>query len=174
MLTRRPSLRERYKQSLSKRLCNSNLSSLPHLQTHGLVTGQIQTNKFAADIEIYFSSCQFKFVAPTVFCSEPWLRNDMHWHCCQINDSTKHGLCWVYPEEWKRAHRNKSQTKTIEEGSEWLLNNVTDLLEKHWVGHRLGIKYWKKEWPQWFHADVGTAQYLHEMRTLGTPSNWQT
>ncbi len=174
MLTRKFSIRERFRCSLSKSLLNSKILPPLYRKYDSRITGEIQTEQFMANIEIHFPSCQFKFVAPTIFCSELWLKNDIHWHCNKLKGSSIHVLCWVHPEEWKKAHRKKSQTKTIEEGSEWLLNNVTDLLEKHWVGTKLGIKYWKKEWLQWLHEEEGIEEFFSEIKSQEIPSNWKT
>lgn len=132
-----------------------------------------------ATIEILFIPSLLKQQAPIVLCDEEWVRRELDWHCLRgggpnqaWNDRRR--LCWIHPGEWLLAHSGKKPLSlVIEEGGNWLQNNVTQLLTYHWIGHELGIKQWREEWGGWGHGDIGTRQFLEERKALGHPNNWK-
>lgn len=144
------------------------------------ISGVVRGDAYRARIDIVFRPEHLKKSAPIVFCEENWIRRNLDWHCFRAKGSNdawekEDRLCWIHPLEWQQAHHHqlKRLTLVIEEGSEWLKNNVIKLLDRHWVGHELGIKKWKSEWGGWGHGQSGTNQFLSELKNNGHPKNWQ-
>lgn len=144
------------------------------------ISGSVVTSICTARIEILFRPNHLKSCAPIVFCDEEWIRKEIDWHCFKNklgHESWKdsYRLCWIHPYEWTRAHYHqlKRLPSVIEEGSSWLKNNISKLLERHWIGHILGIKTWKPEWGGWAHGDRGSKEFLNECKMDGMPYNWE-
>jgi hypothetical protein len=143
------------------------------------ITGDLTQPDYQAKVNIVFCPSKLKKLAPIVYCNESWIRRENDWHCLRVNVEGHqwHGhqqMCWIHPAEWRLAHseQRKRINSVINEGSEWLRNNLTQLLGCHWVGHFLGIKKWRPEWGGWAHGDEGTREFMSESRSNGLPHNW--
>lgn len=144
------------------------------------ISGYIKESRYCAKISIVYNPDNLRIEVPIVFCHEEWIRRDLDWHCFRsYSESNIWGdldrLCWIHPKEWRLAndYSEKSLWLVINEGSEWLKNNITKLLDRHWIGHTLGLISWKKEWSGWLHGEKGTAEFLNELKRQGHPVNWQ-
>lgn len=145
-----------------------------------ILTGDLRRRKYQARIEIAFKASEFKSSTPLVFCNEEWIRKELDWHCYQAPEKNgifaeKHRLCWIHPLEWHLAHNHllKPLSAVIEEGTRWIENNITKLVDRHWFGHENDLKKWRQEWGGWGHGDAGTKQLMSEYKKLGHPSNWE-
>lgn len=144
-----------------------------------VITGKLIRSEYEAEIEVIFCPSQLKIIQPIVFCYEPWVRHEMDWHCLPYLKEGSlwngyYNLCWIYPGEWILAHNYKSKRlkKVAIEGSELLKNNLSKLLDCHWVGHALGIKKWRDEWGAWGHGRKGIQEFSQEIEARGMPNNW--
>jgi hypothetical protein len=144
------------------------------------ISGKVVTKSYAAEIDVTFIPSQLKRRPPIVFCGEPWIIRDLDWHCFRAEGrggvwSQRDRLCWIHPAEWEMAHDYslKPLSLVIEEGAAWLKNNVTKLLDRHWMGHQLGMRKWRTEWGGWGHGSIGTQELLTELKSNGHPLNWQ-
>jgi hypothetical protein len=96
---------------------------------------------------------------PTVFCTEPWMRTGPDWH-------NGPPLCWVLPDEWHDVMnwKGKPAAAILSEGRQWLLNAVSNLVNRHYVAHRENLAEWPAEWTFWNHYDAGVQDYKREKR----------
>lgn len=170
---------EQFHHTISKRLEDTKYGVVSYDTSLRSVSGKIVTKNYTADIEIHFSPRNLKCQVPRVFCEENWIRRELDWHYVSISKAVpgnvKPFLCWILHHEWNLAHNHKAKRLqlVIEEGSDFLLNNVSKLIEIHWVGHTLGIRHWRDEWNQWLHGKDGVAEYKEEMSKFGHPKNWE-
>jgi hypothetical protein len=167
-------------ENISKWLNDAELHSGWENKDFKRISGSLTTGICTARIEIVFCPNDLKCRVPIVFCDEEWITRELDWHCFRGTSGyeswrEKDRLCWIHPHEWAKAHchRLKRLTCVVDEGSEWLKNNVSKLLERHRIGHTLGIKKWKSEWGGWAHGQLGTDQYLSELKEAGHPRNWE-
>lgn len=169
-----------FHEAIAAWLQDASLSRCADSFDYKLIRGTVVQSSYRAEIEIAFCPDSLKKKAPIVFCDEPWIRRELDWHCFRAKGANeawadRDRLCWIHPCEWELAndHQSKKLRLVIDEGSEWLKNNLLKLLDRHWTGHELGIKKWKTEWGGWGHGKTGTNQLLAELRKNGHPNNWQ-
>lgn len=161
-------------------LCNSTLQKGWIDEGYKRIEGDIIREEYNAHIEILFRPHEFKKYVPIVFCDEAWITRRLDWHCFRAKGAIdgwddRDRLCWIHPREWSQAHNYqlKRLPLVIEEGSTWLSNNVSKLLDRHWVGHELGLTRWRPEWGGWGHGNVGTHEFIRELQQQGHPQNWE-
>lgn len=98
---------------------------------------------------------------PRVVCKENWMRMGDEWHVYE-----DYSLCWVLDDQWRDILTGYLKTLRNEEveliASTWCLTNAKDLIYKHHLAKRLGLKSWPKEWIAWRHGDQGKRDYLRE------------
>jgi hypothetical protein len=147
-------------------------------QNYKRIEGSLSGTGYRTHVDILFSPEYFKKVAPIVFCDDFWIRKDINWHCFKAGGiegwEDRYRLCWLHPNEWRAAndYQLKRLPFIIEEGSQWLCNNVTKLLDRHWVGNQLGLTTWREEWGGWGHGETGNQEFLGEIKQQGHPKNW--
>lgn|GEM_PF-2332888 len=123
------------------------------------IEGRLYTNLRFVNIEIRvpwrFRSA--KLFPPFVWCHEPWMRSGVAWH----NLGDEYGLCWVHVEEWREfiAWRGKPVSNIVTEGTNWLFNNVGNLINRHYCAEIEGLTEWQPEWDDWKHDPAGEAEY---------------
>ena len=164
---------------LSKLLTGASYSTVEENTNLRVIKGRIITEQFEANIVVIFNPNSLKRDTPTVICEEEWIQKELDWHYLAARDISgwrgRSSLCWIHPMEWLVAHegRVKKVNQLVDDGARWLVNNVTYLLALHWLGHKLGIKHWRSDWPQWQHGEKGNEEYLAEIRDKGYASNWK-
>jgi len=62
------------------------------------------------------------------------------------------------------AWRGKPTEAIISEGKQLLLNDVRNLINRHYVAELDGLEKWPAEWKYWSHGDEGTREYEEERR----------
>ena len=82
---------------------------------------------------------------PIIWCREPWIKRKIDWHVYSGG-----GLCWVHHKEWRRYHREPQFW--IDATCGYLFRNVTYLIERHLIGHMLGLSDWSPGWEQYAHG----------------------
>ena len=97
---------------------------------------------------------------PSVFCTEPWMRQGADWHA-----GSDGLLCYVLKYQWrdvlKETLHKSNVPVTIDVSCSWLLRNVQWLLNKHLLAHQLKIDAWPPSWDYWPHGDnEAYEQYL--------------
>jgi hypothetical protein len=95
---------------------------------------------------------------PRVVCKEPWMKDGAEWH-----NSRSNGLCWVLANQWVdvMGWTGKSVTSIIDEGVKWLINDVTNLISRHYFAHCENLTSWPPEWDAWAHYGEGVKEYRH-------------
>ncbi|WFB36813.1 hypothetical protein P3T73_03430 [Kiritimatiellota bacterium B12222] len=91
-------------------------------------------------------SISWRQYPPSVYCFEPWIREDIDWHVYSWLE-----FCWVHDEEWKKYHEVFNPTPQT--SSVYLMKNVEHLLQCHRLGYIHDIDTWQKEWGQYEHGD---------------------
>jgi hypothetical protein len=107
-------------------------------------------------------SYPWRVLCPRVFCDASWIRRaGAAWHL-NVDGS----LCYVHPLQWRDCARKLVKTMhgidLARVFADFAYNNLSWLLQRHLEAHRLGLKVWPTEWPQWLHGDDGAAQYARE------------
>lgn len=122
------------------------------------VTGRLDTGVVLASVEIrvWQDFAMLAQVPPSVWCREPWMRTGPDWH-----NSNTCGLCWVLGKAWcdVMSWEGKRALSVIQEGRNWLLNDVRSLIDRHYIASLEGLTSWPEEWPFWAHGDAGVREY---------------
>lgn len=110
-------------------------------------------------IEVPWRFQQVKRLPPTIFCLEPWMKSGPDWH-------NGPPLCWTLPNLWRdcMTRRQKSVASIMSEGWNWMRNNVSALVAKHYDAELRGLKEWQPEWDFWGHGAKGVIEYKSEQR----------
>lgn len=100
---------------------------------------------------------------PVVICTEPWIiLGEPNWHI-----SSEGVLCWDYASHWKDSISTVLKAEThgnaAEFGSRWFLRSTRNLLNRHLLASRSGIKEWRKEWDYWAHGEAAAREYLKSL-----------
>ena len=138
--------------------------------------GVLKTHLYQARVDIFFKSHDFFETPPIIRSSEAWLKDDADWHYQRDSKGTGGGeLCWIIPEEWAKIHSlyNKPLETAINEAASLIINNTTNLLNKHWAGYELGLTEWQPEWDQWKHYQAGQDEFHEEILKHGKPTHWK-
>jgi hypothetical protein len=169
-----------FHEKVSEILSNTTLHQDWFDLTYKHIEGDLVREEYCAHIDIWFRPREFKKYAPIVFCDETWITKQLDWHCFKAKDprldcGDRYRLCWLHPKEWCLAHNNQLKTleTVITEGTLWLGNNVSKLLDRHWIGNELGLTKWRTEWDGWAHGSLGTQEFNQEREEKGHPRNWQ-
>jgi hypothetical protein len=96
-------------------------------------------------------SCLWTRTPPSIYCFEPWIRNDIDWHVYPW-----HEFCWVHDEEWNKFHQMFQPT--VQTSAWYLLNNLAHILRCHRLGFVHDLDCWQKEWGQYAHGDRSKPQ----------------
>lgn len=117
-------------------------------------------------IQVPVSFEEVRFKPPRVICTESWMRSDPDWH----NDRVS-GLCWVLEDQWRdvMSWSGKSVSLIMSEGCDWLLNDVRNLISRHYLAHYENITSWQPEWDSWAHRDEGAREYERTKPSSTTP-----
>ena len=121
------------------------------------VRGQIELPDGNAELRD-LADCSFEIATtwrihpPHVDCHEAWFRNcNLDWHSYQTG-----GLCYEFQVFWKdRLAQMEAETGTdraLQFAVDWCLKGVGNLLSKHLLGERLGLKTWPTKWSSWPHG----------------------
>lgn len=126
-----------------------------------VVSGRLDVESVLASVSIRIP-WRFRDVKrhpPRVCCLEPWMKTGADWHNFEA-------LCWTLPELWRdrMAIRRKTVASIMTEGCEWMRNNVSLLIARHYYAHLQGITDWPAEWEAWGHGRKGVAEYKREKR----------
>lgn len=149
----------RFARMVASRLRDGEVNDSPEANIY-LVNGKLDTGVLYASITVRIPKLfrDLKRRPPVAVCHEPWMRQDRDWH----NFST--WMCWVLPHEWRAAMnwKGKPVNAILSEGCDWLIQDVSILINRHYHGHDAGMTEWPKEWNAWGHGDAGVAEYLLE------------
>ena len=133
------------------------------------LVGRLDTGVLLAKIEIrvWQDFNVLKEYPPPVWCHEPWMREGADWHNSRVS-----GMCWVLQEAWNDGMnwKGKRASAILEEGREWLLNDVRCLINRHYTAYRDGLTKWPKEWPYWDHETRGVEEYERQKSLQGWTS----
>jgi hypothetical protein len=127
------------------------------------VTGVLNTGLKRVAIEIIYSHrfSDLRTTSPNVFCREDWMRDEDDWHNSNIT-----GMCWILANVWHeyQGWPNKPRERVVADGVLFLIEFSKNLINRHWVGHRRGLKNWKPEWKCFGHHEEGVKEYLREQK----------
>lgn len=130
-----------------------------------VVGGRLDTTVTIArlKIEIPWRFKDLKRTPPRVWCNEAWMKTGADWH-------NGPPLCWVLPHLWRdvMAWRGKPVRAIMEEGLEWMLRDVTSLVNRHYAAHLEGLDAWPNDWEAWGHGTIGMEEY-RRARPLDQP-----
>jgi len=129
-----------------------------------IITGNLKTELCKAKITIQYSPRfrNLRRVAPTVWCHEPWMRDEADWHNSKTN-----GMCWVLQEEWYDYQNisHKRRQDVVDDALRWIFGGITLLINRHHVGHVRNLDKWQEEWEAWEHEEKGNYGYRRERQT---------
>jgi len=102
---------------------------------------------------------------PWVDCKESWTRRDVDWHFLDLQ--RKHGFtafCWVLDLEWQdhfnqRLENGESPSVLCEDAAHWLVEAMSLMLSRHWIGWEHGLDHWPREWEDYSHGEAGVEEY---------------
>jgi hypothetical protein len=131
------------------------------------ITGGIVSELTIAPVEIWVSQYALRREAPTVWCRESWMRDDVDWH----NDE-KLGMCWVLKRQWadEMDRADVQPVQLLHFGVNWLLTAAAQLIDRHYHGHARNMTKWPKEWKQFKH--VGAKQQYERQPGRRTELKW--
>ncbi len=97
---------------------------------------------------------------PTVNCSESWVRRSPSWHYETQNTR----FCWVLEKEWTEHFRDRKKAgdsidTMCADAAGWLVNAISIVLSRHWIGSETGLFEWPSEWEDYSHGDAGVQEY---------------
>lgn len=120
------------------------------------VTGRLDTEVTIVSlrIDVWWDFRQVKSTPPIVYCSEPWMKIGPDWH-------NGPPLCWALPDEWRDAMswRRKPVASIYEQGIDWMVKSVRNLINRHYSAHLEGYDTWPEEWDYWGHFKEGVREY---------------
>lgn len=150
---------KKFANALARRLRNASVEdSKPRCY---VVRGKIDTAGALADIVVCVSwrFSDLKKFPPVVVCNEPWMKKEADWHNTDY-------LCWIIPPQWHEVMgwKGKPIQAIIDEGCDWLVNGVSNLIARHHLAHLEGIEHWPPEWDAWAHGKKGISEYYNSPR----------
>lgn len=123
--------------------------------------GRLDIGAALATVEIHVPQdfSVVRRVPPRVWCHESWMRDGADWH-----NNPRTGMCWVLEALWRHAMNweEKSALAVINEGRQWLLASVRNLVSRHYTAELEGLTAWPEEWSFWAHFDEGIKEYERE------------
>lgn len=126
-----------------------------------ILEGGLEITETIASIEV-FIPVKFKDLKnkpPGVRCLESWMKVGVDWHNFEEN-----GMCWIIPPLWRdvMSWKGKPVKNIISEGCDWLINDVTVLLDRHYFATLTGMNEWPEEWTAWSHYQKGIREYRNQ------------
>jgi hypothetical protein len=94
---------------------------------------------------------------PLVICKSKWLRSGNDWHAA--SDGT---LCIEFPAHWQdeinRTIELQGWSIAVDQAALWVLHSTVNLLQRHLIAYRLGLKTWPSQWTYWPHKPQDALQ----------------
>lgn len=103
---------------------------------------------------------------PRVTSDAPWLRREADWH---VHSSG--ALCWTYPQYYcevineLRCHLDEAAL--LETAACWCVSKSAELVERHLIADRSGLKTWPTEWEAWPHGVADAQAQFEKMKRNG-------
>ena len=103
---------------------------------------------------------------PRVTSDAAWLRREPDWHVYSNG-----ALCWTYPQHYfeliEELSRHLDEAALLETAACWCVSKSAELVERHLIADRSGLKTWPTEWEAWPHGVSEAQAQFEKMKRNG-------